>query len=222
MNRRMIFPIVFGVVGTALFLSLGFWQLQRMNWKAGILADIDERLAAAPIELPATPDPVVDKYLQVEATGEIVDRELHVLTFGENTPGFRVIAPMVLDDGRRILVDRGFIGETEKNAARLGGAVTAIGSLVWPQETDKYVPDPNLDENIWFARNVPLMAKALDTEEVMLDIGSSNLDEGITPQRVSINISNRHLEYVMTWFSFAVIWVGMTGYALWRIKRKAA
>ncbi len=222
MNRRMIFPIVFGVVGTALFLSLGFWQLQRMNWKAGILADIDERLAAAPIELPATPDPVIDKYLQVEATGEIVDRELHVLTFGENTPGFRVIAPMVLDNGRRILVDRGFIGETEKNAPRSGGAVSAIGSLVWPQETDKYVPDPNLDENIWFARNVPLMAKALDTEEVMLDIGSSNLDEGITPQRVSINISNRHLEYVMTWFSFAVIWVGMTGYALWRIKRKAA
>ena len=222
MNRRMIFPLVFGLVGTAILMSLGFWQLQRMTWKVGILAEIDTRLAEAPVDLPALLDPVADKYLQIEASGQIAKRELHVLTFGDGTPGFRVIAPMVLEDGRRILVDRGFLPETQKDVARAGGDITAIGALVWPQETDKYVPDPNLEKNIWFARDVPLMAKTLETEEVMLAISSSTNNEGITPQRVSINISNRHLEYVMTWFSLAVIWIGMTGYALWRIKRKTS
>lgn len=222
MNKRMIFPLVFGLVGAAILVSLGFWQLQRMNWKAGILAEIDTRLAQAPVVLPAALDQIGDKYLQVEVSGQIEDVELHVLTFGEGTPGFRVIAPMVLDDGRRILVDRGFLPETEKDAQREGGGVTAVGSLVWPQETDKYVPDPNYEKNIWFARDVPLMATTLETEQVMLAISRSTNNEGIIPQRVSINISNRHLEYVMTWFSLAVIWIGMTGYALWRIKRKTS
>lgn len=219
MNRRMIAPLIFGLVGTAILMSLGFWQLQRLNWKTGILTEIGARLAQPPVGLPATLDKFADKYLQVEVSGQIETGELHVLTFGQGTPGFRVISTMVLDDGRRILVDRGFLPETQKDAVRYGGDVTAVGSLVWPQETDKYVPAPNYDKNIWFARDVPLMATALKTDQVMLAISRSTNNEGITPQQVAVNISNRHLEYVMTWFSLAVIWIGMTGYALWRIKR---
>ena len=221
MNRR-ISLLIFGFVGTAILMSLGFWQLQRMTWKAGILAEIDARLAEAPVGLPLSPDPIADKYLQVEVTGTIDEGELHVLTFGDGGPGFRVIAPMVLEDGYRILVDRGYLPETEKDVIRAGGEVTAVGSLVWPEETDKYVPDPNLEKNIWFARDVNLMAEALETDQVMLAISRSTNNDGITPQLVSVNISNRHLEYVMTWFSLATIWIGMTGYALWRIKPKTS
>lgn len=219
MNRRI--PLmIFGLVGVAILMSLGFWQLQRLTWKTSILAEIDARLAKPPVTLPINPDPATDKYLQVEVTGKIVKGELHVLTFGEGGPGFRVIAPMLLEDGRLILVDRGFLAETEKDVMRTGGDLTAVGSLVWPQETDKYVPDPNREKNIWFARDVNLMAETLKTEQVMLAISRSSNNDGITPQLVSVNISNRHLEYVMTWFSLAAIWVGMTGYALWRIKPK--
>ena len=217
MNRRFSL-LIFGFVGTAILLSLGFWQLQRMTWKAGILAEIDARLATPPVDLPVVADPVDDKYLQVEVTGNIVEGELHVLTFGDGGPGFRVIAPMVLEDGHRILVDRGYLPESEKNAVRTGGAITAVGSLVWPQETDKYVPDPNREKNIWFARDVVLMAETLGTDQIMLAISRSTNNDGITPQEVAVNISNKHLEYVMTWFSLAAIWVGMTGYALRRIK----
>ncbi len=221
MNRRIPL-LIFGLVGTAILISLGFWQLQRMNWKTDILAEIDARLAEPPVSLPVAPDSTLDKYLQVKVTGTILAGELHVLTFGDSGPGFRVIAPMVLNDGRRILVDRGYLPETEKNVVRAGGAITAIGSLVWPQETDNFVPAPNLEKNIWFARDVSLMAEALKTEQVMLAISRSTNNDEITPQLVSANISNRHLGYVMTWFLLAVIWVGMTGYALRRIKRKTS
>ncbi len=221
MNRRIPL-IIFGLVGAAILISLGVWQFQRMTWKNNILAEIDARLAQTPVALPVTPDPVTDKYLQVEVTGMITEGELHVLTFGDSGPGFRVIAPMVLEDGRRILVDRGFVPETEKTVQRSGGAVTAVGSLVWPQETDSFIPDPNFEKNIWFARDVELMAQTLKTDQVMLAISRSTNNDGITPQLVSVNISNKHLEYVMTWFSLAAIWIGMTGYALSRIKPKAS
>ncbi|MEE9453730.1 MAG: SURF1 family protein [Paracoccaceae bacterium] len=216
----MILPLIAGVIGTAILLSLGTWQLQRMSWKQGVLAAIDARLSMPAIAVPADPDPVADKYLQVNVSGTLEPVELHVLGFGNGGPGFRVIAAMVLKDGRRILVDRGFIPETAKNTVRNGGAVIATGSMIWPQETDKYIAAPDRAKNIWFARNVPLMAETLGTLPLMVALHQSNNNQGITPQIPSINISNRHLEYVLTWYGLAIIWFGMTGYLLWRIKRK--
>jgi surfeit locus 1 family protein len=97
MNRR-ISLLIFGFVGTAILMSLGFWQLQRMTWKAGILAEIDTRLAEPPVGLPVAPDPVADKYLQVEVTGRIGEGELHVLTFGD--VGRRWLAGMAARNGQ--------------------------------------------------------------------------------------------------------------------------
>jgi len=222
MTRRMIFPLVFGIVGTAILLSLGTWQVFRLQWKTQILHEIATRLASDPVALPENSDPVGDKYLRVMADGVIGAEELHVLAYGNGGPGFKVIAPMALDNGRRVLLDRGFMPETAKNTARTGGVANVVGVLVWPQETDGFVPAPNLDKNIWFARDVELMAKALNTEPVMISVTDSTLTEGITPQAVSVNIANRHLEYVLTWYSMAIIWIGMTVYFLWRIKHGTA
>ena len=35
-----------------------------------------------------------------------------------------------------------------------------------------------------------------------------------------MNIPNDHLEYAITWFGLAAVWAVMTGYLLWRIKRR--
>ena len=36
---------------------LGVWQVQRLAWKQGVIADIDARIQPAPVALPASPDP---------------------------------------------------------------------------------------------------------------------------------------------------------------------
>ncbi len=220
MNRRMALATFFGLSGAAILFALGTWQLQRLNWKTDLLAGIAARLEQPAVALPADPDPVDDEYLRVTASGVIEPVELHVLTSGDLGPGFKVISPMVLADGRRILIDRGYIGETGKNTPRKGGPATVTGALVWPEETDNFVPAPNLERNIWFARDVALMADTLKTEPVMISVTAADNTDGILPQPVSINISNRHMEYVLTWYSMAIIWIGMTGYAVWRIKRQ--
>lgn len=222
MNRRMIVPLLFGIFGTALFIALGTWQWQRLEWKTDLLAEIDARLMAEPVPVPFDANPENNKYLQVAISGTYEPKELHVLTFGGGFPGYRVISPLVLSDGRRVLADRGIIGEPYKDDARNGGAVVATGALVWPDETDNYTPEPNLERNIWFAREVIAMADTLKTEPIMIAVQSSDNNEGIKPQRVAVNIPNNHLEYVLTWYGFAVIWIVMTTYLLWRIRNKTA
>ena len=76
----MIAPLVFGLVGVAILVALGAWQLRRLEWKTAILAEIDARLAAEPVPVPAAPDPMADRYRRVRAEGELLPGELHVYT----------------------------------------------------------------------------------------------------------------------------------------------
>jgi surfeit locus 1 family protein len=219
--RRFLFPAIFGVFGVVVLVWLGVWQVHRLAWKTDILARIDARLAAAPVPVPAEPSQETDDYLRVRATGTIAPGELDVYTsVPDRGVGYRVIAPLRLDDGRRILVDRGFVPIEQKDAARHLGPITVEGSLHWPQETDSFTSAPDRKKNIWFARDVPLMAATLDTWPVMLVTASSDDPDAPLPLPVTVNIPNDHLQYAITWFSLAVVWAVMTGYLLWRIKRR--
>ena len=38
--RRILGPLLIGILGTAVLIALGVWQVQRLAWKEGVLADI--------------------------------------------------------------------------------------------------------------------------------------------------------------------------------------
>lgn len=221
MNPRMIVPALFGLAGVAILVALGIWQVQRLAWKTAIIDRIEARLAAAPVPVPASPNPETDRYLRVHADGRIAPGELHVYTSAPGRGvGYRVIAPFALADGRRILLDRGFVPITAKDAPRPPGAATVEGTLDWPRETDGFTAAPDRENNVWFARDVGRMADALGTEPVMLVVATHAGEGAPVPVPVGVNIRNDHLGYAVTWFALAVVWAGMTLYLLWRIKRR--
>ena len=205
-----------------MLVSLGTWQVQRLAWKEAVLADIETRIAAEPVAIPAAPDPVEDRFLPVTAEGAYVQGELHVLASVKRVgPGYRIIAPFETD-GRRIMVDRGFISTEAKAATRPLGAAVIEGNLHWPDEIDGFTPEPDVAGNIWFARDVPAMAEALGTEPLLVVLRNAPTGEGYpSPLPVdTAGIPNDHLEYALTWFSLAIIWVVMTGAFLWRQRRR--
>ena len=218
--RRVLFLLIFGIAGTGVLVSLGLWQVQRLTWKQSVIAQIEAQIKADPVAIPADPDEVADKYLPVEMIGTILPEELHVLvSVKQSGAGYRIIAPFLMDDGRRVLLDRGFIKTTRKSDARSLGPATVVGNLHWPQETDSYTPPPDADT--WFARDVPAMAAALETLPILV-ISVSKTDENIRPLPVDTSrIPNDHLQYAITWFSLALIWVSMTAYFMWRTRAPA-
>ncbi|MEL6236224.1 MAG: SURF1 family protein [Pseudomonadota bacterium] len=219
--RRHLFVLLIGGLGAALLIGLGVWQLQRLAWKEGILADIAERMDAALPSLPDLPSEDAHEYRLVTLSGDIAPAELHVLTSARpEGAGYRIISPFTLADGRRLLLDRGFVPQAEKTTRRTGGPAEITGNLLWPDETTGYTPEPDPRRNIWFAREVQTMAAALETEPVML-VARSKTGDGIRPLPVSVNIPNDHLEYAITWFGLAAGWSGMTLLFLLRGRRAA-
>ncbi|UXX82492.1 SURF1 family protein [Roseovarius pelagicus] len=219
MQRRIAVPLVFGVIGTAILIGLGLWQVQRLDEKETELARIDARIADAPVGLPQSPSETVDKYRAVKMEGTFLRPELHVLVgIKDIGAGYRVIQPYETD-GRRILVDRGFIKLDAKDDERTPGPAQVIGNLHWPDEVDGYTPAPDEARAIWFARDIPAMADALGTEPLLVVARqeASPMASRVRALPVdSAGIPNDHLQYAITWFSLAVIWAGMTGYFLWR------
>ncbi|PKP83816.1 MAG: SURF1 family protein, partial [Alphaproteobacteria bacterium HGW-Alphaproteobacteria-2] len=205
-------------------LSLGVWQVQRLHWKEGVLAAMRAELSAPPGVLPGIPDPAVHNYLPVTVAGRYLPGEVHVLTTRQGRgPGYRIVAPFETSGGRRILIDRGFVPERMKDAPRPPAPARITGNLHWPDDLDEtFTPDPDTGRNIWFARQVAPMAAALGTEPVMLVLRQgSGAPPEVEPWPVDTSsIRNDHLNYAITWFSLAVLWAGMTGYLLWRIRRQ--
>ena len=149
MTKRMIIPLIFGLAGCAILISLGVWQVQRLAWKEGILAEIAQEIAADPVPLPASFQPDEDRYLPVSLKGSYPGDEIHVLFSIKNVgPGYRVIAPFETSDGRRILVDRGFAFISEKNIDRAAEGVSLVGNLHWPDETDSFTGKPRADGRV--------------------------------------------------------------------------
>jgi surfeit locus 1 family protein len=220
MLRRMIFPLLLGLVGVGILCSLGIWQVQRMEWKRAYLAGIEARIGDAPVALPAAPDPEADRYLPVVAEGRFTGEALEVLSStARDGVGVRVIEVFDIA-GRRVLVDRGYLPEDARSAKRSVTTARIEGNLQWPQDSDRFTPPPDAKTGLWYARDVAAMAQALGTEPTLV-VARSPTGDGIAPMPLDTSgIPNDHWGYAITWFLLAAVWAGMTAYLLWRIRRQ--
>jgi surfeit locus 1 family protein len=196
--------------------------VQRLAWKEAVLARIDARIFAAPVAIPESPTEAADEYLPCASPSELQQAEaLHRLGRGL---GARIPrhCPLGHRAGRRMLVDRGYIPARGEGHLRARRAPSIIGNLLWPDEVDGYTPEPDATRGIWFARDVPAMAAALDTEPVLVVVSRTS-----SPRRPP-QLSGRHRVdperspgVCRHLVRLAAVWAGMTLLLLWRIRRRS-
>ncbi|MCW1920141.1 SURF1 family protein [Rhodobacter sp. KR11] len=213
--RRVIGPLVFGVVGVAILVSLGTWQLQRLALKEAKIAEIEAMIGAAAVALPAVVGPG-DRYRAVTVAGVLTGEAVYKLdSLRGQGPGRRVIA-VLETEGRRVMVDLGILPEGD--TVTLAGRISLTGNLDMPQETDSYTPAP--DGDLWFARDVPAMAATLKAEPTLIVAGGPVVDGIVAVPVDTSSIPNDHWNYALTWFSLALVWFVMTLAWMWRIRRQ--
>ena len=138
-------PTVATVAGMALFVAAGHWQQSRMEQKLALRMQFDAASAEVPAALPTgTIDWVAWRYRPAAVAGTfdagrqiLIDNRIE-----EARAGYHVVTPLLLADGRAVLVDRGWIvaGETRAKpplAPPPAGTVTVHGRVNLP--TPNYV-----------------------------------------------------------------------------------
>ena len=229
-RRGLLVPALFTLVGVALLIALGVWQLERKAWKEGLIAAIARRMNEAPVPLPpparwASLDAAHDEFTKVTFRAAFEnDREALVFAGASafrpdvSGTGYWVFTPARLSDGARVVVNRGFVPEANKDpATRAPGLVTApveiVGVLRWPEHAGWFTPAGDPARNLWFARDQLAIAAAKGWGNVApfyVEQEAPAPPGGLPqPGKLTVNLPNNHLQYALTWFGLAVVLIAV-------------
>lgn len=217
-GRRVFAPGILATVLTMILVvvlaSLGRWQLERMREKQALFAAF--AAGGAAVHLSMVPPGAARRYQRVAAIGQydsthqlLLDNMTH-----DGRAGFHVLTPLVIDAGRSVLVDRGWVplGATREQLPEVAVAEnerTVVGRLTdlpaagielaaappsgpWP----RLVSYPRMDELVKLLQ-LPLYPKLL-----LLD--ADQPDGFLRAWQPAAFPPERHLGYAITWFALAL------------------
>ena len=203
MKNKFLFSVfVYFIILT--LLSLGFWQIYRLNWKLELIEQIENSLKNDPVELSN-----IEKknYLRIKTSGDIdFDKQIYLYNLNDaGKPGFEVINPIKIGN-ENYLVNRGWITFEKKDLPEINlvDQNQIVGTLMLQTKPSSFKPENDIEKNYWFT---------LDREDILKFTGRNfseyviylNGDYKIPkPRLITAKISNNHKKYAITWFSMAI------------------
>ncbi len=209
---RLVLPVFVVLIG------LGSWQVHRLYWKQALIATIAARADLPPVpfneilsEIGAYSEGLeAVAYRRVTATGSYDDVQTQRLTirFHNGTPGAHLVTPLVLTEGRAVLVDRGWIPDGDVTPPPPADeAQTVVGIVRVPEPANWITPENDPARGAWHWLDLDALARATGYDVapiVIADAASPSPGAYPIPKPPSPNLPNNHLQYVLTWYGLAV------------------
>ena len=219
--RPKALPTLATIVAIAIFVAAGEWQRGRMEHKQALRAQFDLAYQAAPVPLPAaSEDWSVWRYRAVVAEGSfdahrqiLLDNKIH-----RGRIGFHVVTPLLLNDGRAVLIDRGFVAGTGSRAALPSapppaGNVSVHGRVNIPPA--RYLELARVPQAgpVWqnldparFSEATGIAVLPIVVEQAVVDGAAESLIRSSTPPDFGVA---RHRVYMLQWYAFAALAAGL-------------
>ena len=211
-----------------LLLLLGTWQLARLEWKQGLIADFEARTRAEAIIPPLLAEGIdAPRFQRILVKGIwLHEAETHLIgrTF-EGTAGYHVVTPMRLEDGRILLLNRGWVAEDYRRretrpSSLEEGEVELEAIIRLPAKKGYFVPENDPQGDDWFTLEISDIVSwhglgsrgevitAYTADVVRASEGSYTMPIGA---KIEVDIPNDHLGYALTWYGLAVALIGVYG-----------
>ena len=210
--RRLIAPGIATAVVVAILIALGVWQLERLAWKRGLLAQIDQAESAPAVTLTDDPPP----FSKVSVTGTY---RHPVALYGSevrDTPqgsriGAYLLEPLVRPGARPVIVNRGWVPtDTDQAAfvdplpvARIEGYVRA------PDPPGAFTPANDPTTHRFFNLDPAAIGASLGVTDAepftVIELRAVPLGTYPAPASDLPRPPNDHLSYAITWFSLAIV-----------------
>ena len=217
-------------------LSLGNWQVRRLAWKEDLLTTIETRMASEPASLASIEAQWKRsgdvEYVPATVRGAFEPGEALFYATDRGTVGWQVLSPFRLEDGRVLVVNRGFVPDASRDPATRPpppeGTIALEGLARNPllEKPGRFVPD-NTDVFYWKDYRALLAALDLSADETLpflLDRGLPGerypLTELPVPGQTIVSLPNNHFGYAVTWYGIAVALVGVVAALAWGRWRK--
>ncbi|UTP39061.1 SURF1 family protein [Phenylobacterium sp. LH3H17] len=232
--RRLPIGLTLSVlVALGILMALGGWQLQRLAWKQDLLARV-AALQSAPardlaplLERVKAGEDLEYARARVVCPGIAAAPYLEVYGVRGGQAGVRLVSACALEGAAygSILVDRGFVADTISARPPVDTAAAAsvevVGVFRAPEKPSFVTPANDVAANHWYSRDIAAMAAQLKAPGpaplfLMAETPTNPEWKALVPAPLPAEISNRHLEYALTWFGLAAALVGVYAAVLWR------
>jgi surfeit locus 1 family protein len=220
-------PIAGAAIATAIALAilsaLGVWQLHRLAWKQGLLAQIDTAEHAPPVPLAATTTaPAL--FTRVTASGTLRG-EPHALYGSEvqgNHLGAQLVEILERDHAPPLVVVLGWVATDRGKLHPVSGPATITGYIRLPEQPNWLSAADDLEGRHFYTLAPATLATALGAPDAapftLVALGpapaspSAPIPADALPRPV-----NNHLQYAFTWFGLGAALLGV--FVAWAIKR---
>ncbi|MBY5707340.1 SURF1 family protein [Rhizobium leguminosarum] len=224
-SRLPVFTGILVLIALAILISLGTWQVERLHWKEGLIADIAARQAASPVPLADIEAMAAAggdiEYRKVTASGRYINnKERHFFATWRGQTGYYIYTPLELADGRFLFVNRGFVPfDNKEPETRMQGqltdqqTVTGLAREKLPGKPSWVVPDNDVAKNIFYWKDLDVMAESVGLEKAsvipfFVDADSTPNPAGLPIGGVTqVDLPNDHLQYAFTWYGLAAVLV---------------
>ncbi|WP_425363810.1 SURF1 family protein [Candidatus Tisiphia endosymbiont of Hybos culiciformis] len=208
-----LLPLSLTILAFVFLLSLGFWQIARLQEKELFLSSMKNNLNNPPIDIKTLS---ADKlYAKVKMKGHfLAGKNLHLYgrkSMSTEKDGYYLVSPFQTDDNKIILVALGwFAGRYKKNINDIVDGSTEITGVILPGEKTKlFVLNNDVKNNVWFTLDLTQASDilGLKLEDFYLIMeGNNNRSDILKSLSIKnlLNVRNDHLEYAVTWFALAI------------------
>jgi surfeit locus 1 family protein len=208
--RRLLWPGAMTGVMLLVLLALGSWQVRRLHWKEGILAQIAHAEAAPAVPLAGEPGP----FTKVIATGHwrgdqaaIYGVEMRDLPSGPQL-GAQLIVPLEREGRDPVLVDLGWIPGSSPTASLPSGTVTVEGYVRPADKPGLFSPSDDPAQRRFYTLDPGPIGAALGLHSVapfvLMAMGDVAPGHFPAPAPHLPRPPNNHLSYAVTWYGLAV------------------
>lgn len=206
-----------------LLCGLSLWQVERLYWKRDLIRTIETTRAAPPIHIRTLNQlSKVTEFRRVVLHGTLLnDDSFHLQArYYKGNLGFNLITPMRLTDGALLFLNRGWVPKDYKTNPKVKittpeGRIKVTGIIRSNDRPRSYLPQNDPEKGLWLWQDTlewsSILRRKHPTSTLILPIlvqqtHEGNRDDGFPiPQDAQFKLRNDHLEYALTWGSFALI-----------------
>ena len=185
-------------------LSLGTWQVFRLNSKSQLISDLENNLKRNSIDFNVDID---KEYTKVLLKKKNLKSKIFLYHLNKGEIGFKVIVPYEVNSSLLVLVDKGWIRKDKINSIKnsLLNDDMIEGYTKKIREKKLFTPKNNIKEDFLYSVEIDNLKKSLNKNIYpLLIIQTSKTKKDIIPNDYHVGLSNNHLQYAITWYGLAL------------------
>ena len=196
---------IFFIIFIFVVLSLGTWQVFRLDLKNNLISNLENNLKKNFVGFNIDID---QEYTKVLLKKKDSKSKIFLYHLNKGEIGFKVIVPYEVNSSLIVLVDKGWVRKDKINLIKntLLNDDVIVGYTKKITKKNLFTPNNNIKEDFLYSIDVDSLKKSLNKNIYpLLIIQTSKINKDIIPNEYEVRIPNNHLQYAITWYGLAIV-----------------